>query len=216
MDDNADRAAVARDLMKEIDRRIGAYDRAGAVEAALRAAREGVVSVPELHTLVLAPLMALVGARWQAGEAEVWQEHYATGIVRTIVESLAPLVHERAAQIPRNGRTAVLACPPEEMHDLGLRMLLDRFLLAGWNAHFLGADVPKDEIALAVRALSADLLVLSAATHYHRLRLRALVDELRQAAPGLRILVTGSAFAHGHDGWADDEVLPPAADLQEL
>lgn len=216
MEDDREASLVARDLIKELDRHISASDRAGAVARSLEAVRRGELSVPEMHTLVLAPLMALVGARWQSGEAEVWQEHYATGVVRTIVEALAPVVLERAQHVEHTGRTVLLACPPEEQHDLGLRMLLDRLLLAGHEAHFLGPDVPEEEIALAARALSADVVVLSAATHYHRLRLRTLVDRLRASLPSVRILVTGSAFARGHDGWDDDEVLSPSDDLGGL
>ncbi|MDI6843019.1 MAG: cobalamin-dependent protein [Anaerosomatales bacterium] len=211
-----DASAIARGLIKGLDDRIGASDRAGAVRLALDAVRNGDLTVPELHQLVLGPLMALVGARWQSGQAEVWQEHYTTAVVRTIVEVLAPTVLEEAARVQPNGRVVVLACPPEEQHDLGLRMLLDRFLLVGYEAHFLGADVPEEEIVLAARALGADILVLSAATHYHRLRLRTLVDSLRASVPELRVLVTGSAFSRGHDGWRDDEVLSPSDDLAEL
>lgn len=211
-----DASAIARGLIKEIDKRIGANDRAGAVRLALDAVSSGDLTVLEMHQLVLAPLMALVGARWQSGEAEVWQEHYTTAVVRTIVEALAPTVLEEAARVQPNGRVVVLACPPEEQHDLGLRMLLDRFLLVGYEAHFLGADVPEEELVFAARALGADILVLSAATHYHRLRLRTLVDSLRASVPELRVLVTGSAFSRGHDGWRDDEVLSPSDDLAEL
>ena len=52
------------------------------------------------------------------------------------VEERAPA--ERAAIV-------VMAAPDDEYHDLGLRMLADRFTLAGWRSHFLGAAVPVGE-----------------------------------------------------------------------
>lgn len=198
-------AAALRTTLTE---RISARDRAGAVAAALEAAEAGTLSIPELYDL-LAAFLADLGASWQRGETEVWQEHFATAVVRTIVEACLPLVAEHAA--PPVGRTVLLATPPEEYHDLGLRMIADRFALAGWTAHLLGANMPADELIAAVGALRADAVVLSAYTHFHRVALKAYVDELHAAHPGLRIWVGGAAFAREHDGWPDDMLLDLAA-----
>lgn len=180
--------------------RIAAHDRDGAVAAALDAASSTAMSIPELYDL-LADLLVDVGASWRAGETEVWEEHFATAVIRTIVEACHPLVTERAAA--PNGRTVVLATPPEEYHDLGLRMIADRFTLAGWTAHLLGASVPLDELVAAVAELDADAVVLSASTHFHRLGLRPYVDALRAAHPSLRVWVGGPAFAIEAEGWSD-------------
>lgn len=195
-------------LRTELAERIAARDRAGAVAAALGAVRAGDVTLPVLYDM-LAGFLSELGASWQRGETEVWQEHFATAVVRTIVEACHPLVAEHAA--PDNGRVVVLATPPEEYHDLGLRMLADRFELAGWTAHLLGASVPAEELLAAVTELHADAVVLSAYTHFHRLALKPYVDELLAARPGLRVWVSGAAFAHEHEGWPGGMVLDPAS-----
>ncbi|HSQ22719.1 MAG TPA: cobalamin-dependent protein [Coriobacteriia bacterium] len=197
-----------RALHTILTERIAARDRAGAVTAALDAVRSGGLSVPDLYDL-LAALLVNIGASWQAGETEVWQEHYATAVVRTIIEACQPLVAE-CAPAPI-GRSVVLATPSEEYHDLGLRMIADRFTLAGWTAHLLGASVPAAELLDAVRELGADAAVLSAYTHFHRLALKTYVDELHAAHPGLCIWVGGAAFAREHDGWPDEMMLDPHA-----
>jgi methanogenic corrinoid protein MtbC1 len=92
-------------------------------------------------------------------------------------------------------------------------MLADRFELAGWQTFFLGADTPEEEIEGAVRELDADLVVLSASTHFHRVRIRVIVDELCRHAPGLEVLVTGAAFAHDTSGWTRTDLLDPQGDL---
>lgn len=184
--------------------RIDARDRAGAVNAALGAVRAGELSVPELYDICCSLLVG-VGASWQTGETEVWEEHYATATVRTIVEACEPLVLEHAAA--PNGRAVVLATPPDEYHDLGLRMTADRFALAGWRVHYLGASLPAGELIAAVRGTGADAVVLSASTHFHRVSLRTYVDELRAACPGVRVWVGGAAFAVETEHWAPDELL---------
>ncbi|MHB1342027.1 MAG: cobalamin B12-binding domain-containing protein [Coriobacteriia bacterium] len=202
-------------LLRQLDALIIKRDRPGAIAAALAAVEAGDVTVPVLHALVLSPLMQLTGARWQSGEEQVWEEHYATGVVRTIVESLAPAVLAHAASAAPAGRTIVLTCPPQEYHDLGLRMMLDRFLIAGYDAHFLGADMPLEELAGAVRDLGADTVLVSASTHFHLLGLRTYVDGLRAEVPGITVWLGGAAFAHGHEGWTD-EVVDVAALLGDL
>lgn len=194
-------------LRMTLDERIDARDRIGAVTAALEAVRTGSVTIPELYSM-LCTLLVDIGASWQAGETEVWEEHYATATVRTIVEACEPLVAEHAAA-PVD-RTVVLATPPEEYHDLGLRMAADRFTLAGWTVHLLGANVPATELIAAARELAAHAIVLSASTHFHRLELRPYVDEIASALPDVRIWVGGAAFAIEAEGWARDMLLDPA------
>lgn len=205
------REAASR-LLTELTGRIMAHDRDGAVALALDAVRAGRVTIPELYDL-LAGLLVDVGAAWQNGETPVWQEHFATAAVRTIVEACHPLVAVNAT--PPNGRGVVLTTPPEEYHDLGLRMTADRFELAGWTVHLLGASLPVTELSLAVKALGADAVVLSAATHFHRLALRPYVDRLLAEHPGLRVWVGGPAFAQGAEDWPA-EMLLDSADIPLL
>ncbi len=185
---------------------IEARDRAGAVTAAVSAIASGELSIPVLYD-ALAGLLTEIGDSWQAGETRVWEEHYATAVVRTIVGACQPYVIAQAA--PPIRRSAVLATPSEEYHDLGLRMLADRFTLAGWSAHLLGASVPADELLSAVRELGAGAVVLSAYTHYHRVALKAYVDAIRAAFPDIDIWVGGAAFAFEHDDWPDEMMLDP-------
>lgn len=183
-------------------------DRAGAVTTSLDAVGAGQVTIPELYD-ELAGLLVDVGSRWHRGELEVWQEHLSTSVVRTIVEACAPLVADAA--LAPIGRTVVLATPPDEQHDVGLRMLADRFQLSGWTAHHLGASVPVEQLSAAVTELGADAVALSASTHFHRVALRRYLDELRRTHPDLRAWVGGAAFARSSDGWEDATVLDPAA-----
>lgn len=198
---------AAETLRAALDERIAARDRMGAVTVALDAVRAGAITIPDLHDTLCA-LLVDIGASWQTGETEVWEEHYATATVRTIVEACEPLVAERAAAPV--GRTVVLATPPDEYHDLGLRMTADRFALAGWTVHLLGANVPAKELIAATRELAAHAIVLSASTHFHRLGLRPYVDEITSALPGVRVWVGGAAFAIEAEGWAHGMLLDTA------
>lgn len=192
-------------LRERIDAALAARDRATAVGAALDAVRDG-LEIACLYAEVLVPLMIDMGAQWQAGRTAVWEEHFASATVRTIVESLYPEV-QSAAPADRSRGTAVLACPPQEQHDLGLRMLSDRMELAGWRVVFLGADTPADEIVAAAEAALADTVVLTGSTHYHRTMLRALVEDLDARLGSARVLVGGPAFDAACDEWCDGHLI---------
>jgi methanogenic corrinoid protein MtbC1 len=127
--------------------------------------------------------------------------------VRTIVEILYPGVLKAKAAAEPSGRRVLLACPPEEGHDLGLRMVADRFDMAGWATYFLGPDTPVAEIAGAARSLGVDSVVMSSSTHYHRLAVRHAADALKKELPGVDIWVGGPAFIGASTGWLSQEVV---------
>ncbi len=171
--------------------------------------RSGEIAIPNLYVCVLGPLLSDVGLAWQFGRERVWEEHFASATVRTIVESLYLDVCEAAAHVPKRGETAVLACPPDEQHDLGLRMLADRMMLVGWDVYFLGQDTPNAEIIAAARALNADFVVLSVATHFNRVELRATIERLTRELPDVRVGIGGPAFGDTRD-WPAEEILTEA------
>lgn len=198
-------ASAAADLRSALDDALAKQDRGRAVATAIDAVTSGSISVAELYQHVLVPLMVDTGATWQAGSTRVWQEHYATTTVRTIVEALYPEVVRAARDdAPVRDDTVLLACPPDEAHDLGLRMLADRFEIAGWRTHFLGANTPVAEIVAAAKAVRADLVVLSASTHYNRVLLRDVVAEVSQGLPDVKLVAGGAAFTCDTCDWPDE------------
>lgn len=205
-----DAAFSPGELLERLAEQVDALNRPGAIELALESVSSGRIGVADLYTQVLGPLLGRIGSRWQHGTERVWQEHFASHVVRTIIEALYPIVVREASLVPRNGQTVLLVCPPREEHELGARMLSDRFELAGWNAVFLGADTPLAEIVAAARAVRANLVALSVSTVYERVELRSFIDTLRDALPKTRIAIGGPAFAHDPGAWPAEELLDAA------
>ena len=138
---------------------------------------------------VLAPALAGVGDRWEAGEVSVAQEHLVTGIVRTRLERL--LADHRGAV----RGTALLACAPGERHDLGLLMLAVLLRADGWQVAYLGADTPFGDAVALAHDLGARLMAVSATMPES---VETLRRSLGRTLPGdLAILVGGRAVAHG-------------------
>jgi DNA-binding transcriptional MerR regulator len=102
-----------------------ALDRAFAavgVDAALRD-----VIIPYLHDL---------GERWACEEATVGQEHFASNVIQGRLRALARGWDQGI------GPRAVLACPPGELHEIGLICFGLSLRARGWRITYLGADTP--------------------------------------------------------------------------
>ena len=197
-------------LLGQLEALLADHDRPGAVMAALDAVREGRIGIEALYSQVLSPLMTRVGEGWQTGQVRIWQEHLATSVVRTIVEALYPTVLAKKAERGETGRRVLLACPPHEYHDLGLRMLSDRFELAGWTVFLLGADVPGPEVLDASRRLDVELLVMTTRTLFHQVKAREHVERLAKIAPGLRVLVDGTSYTCDAGGLCEEQLFDEA------
>ena len=95
-----------------------------------------------------------IGYRWERGKLTVDQEHRASYIVAEAVDELRPPVSD-------SGPLALLACPPEELHELPLRLVRLILEWSGWQTEFVGAAVPWQAVRSAVERSNADLLALS-------------------------------------------------------
>lgn len=96
------------------------------------------ISSPETAVLeILQKGMAEIGELWYRSEANVQQEHFASGLAMRRLHSLVA-----AAPLPSRPVRLLAACPAGEQHEFGL--LLATFLLRrnGWDVVYLGADVP--------------------------------------------------------------------------
>ena len=160
-----------------------------AAELALDASRRG-RDVRALYERLLTPALEEIGRLWEVGRIDVAQEHYATGVTRSVMERL------RAGAPPAapNGHAVVCVSAGGDHHDLGLRMVADYFAMDGWAVHYLGALVPIADVVAAVAREGADLLALSVTLPSHAEDARALAAAV--AADGrARVLVGGRAFA---------------------
>jgi methanogenic corrinoid protein MtbC1 len=147
----ADLAGMANDLRTALH---------GLDEAGAESALDGLLAAFALDTVirdVVLPFLADLGERWARGTVTVGQEHFATAV-------LAGRLHALARGWDAGvGPRAVLACPSDERHDLGLLCFALALRGRGWRVSYLGADTPTAAIEGVAAQLDADLVVLGAA-----------------------------------------------------
>jgi MerR family transcriptional regulator, light-induced transcriptional regulator len=151
----------------------------------------------------LIPYLHDLGNRWERGDVSVAQEHFASHVVRGRLYGLA-----RGWGLG-NGPHAILACPPDELHDLALLAFGIVLHRAGWRISYLGTSTPFEDLVKTMKRRPADLVVLAATVPRRFTDVRTELAQAAQVGP-LALAGAGAtpelAAAVGAQLLADDPV----------
>ena len=154
-------------------------------DVAAQATLDRVFSVLSLEGAVrevLLPAMSRVGSGWEEDDAVIAREHFATNLVRGRMLGLA-----RGWDLG-GGPRALLACAPDELHDVGLIAFGLALRERGWRVTYLGPSTPVATLAQAVSLVDPALVVVSASSSD---RLVGADEHLRTIAAGRRLALGG-------------------------
>lgn len=165
--------------------------RLDALQVVLDAARDG-LDLATLHHEVIGRVQVELGRLWHAGELSVVEEHLVSRISEQVLSALA--LH--LPRTPRVGRRVLVTGASGDLHDIALRMLVDRFDFAGFEPVFLGASTPSEETARAAADFEVDLVLLGAKLALHVREAAATIELLRSqpATAHLPVIVGGRPF----------------------
>lgn len=162
-------------------------------------ASDGVIST---WNEVVRPVLTAVAARWQLSGAGVEVEHLLNECVLAAFVRATPLV-----TLGRNHRPVLLACMPEERHNLPLYPLAAELAHRGVVARQLGAALPMDALAAAVRRTAPSAVVLWA--QLPRYADPGVISALPRTRQQVRLFVAGP-------GWRRGVVTAPAERVEDL
>lgn len=178
--------------------------------ACVSEAMEAGASLAQAGVQIIQPALYEVGHLWQKNRITVSQEHLASAISQNVLVG----AYMKAKFSPPVGKSALFACVQGNHHALGLRMLSDVFETQGWDATYLGGDVPTPDLVRDIDTRRPQLLALSASLPPHldtaRHTIETLRAELGQACPEIWV---GGLATHGAqglwrstlaDGWSAD------------
>jgi DNA-binding transcriptional MerR regulator/methylmalonyl-CoA mutase cobalamin-binding subunit len=144
---------------------------------------------------VLAPVQCEVGDRWHEGRLTVAQEHLVSQVVRSRVLGLL-----HAAPENEGARHAVLACFPDEEHEIGLLGTALRLRHAGVRVTLLGQRVPAVALGRLVAELRPELVGLSAVTDSGAAAFEDALAQVMRALPEATLVWVGGPTAQAHAG----------------
>lgn len=151
---------------------------------------------------VVRPVLTAVAARWQLSGAGVEVEHLLNECVLAAFVRATPLV-----TVGRNHRPVLLACMPEERHNLPLYPLAAELAHRGVVVRQLGAALPMDALAAAVRRTAPSAVVLWA--QLPRYADPGVITALPRTRQQVRVFVGGP-------GWRRGVVTAPAERVEDL
>lgn len=105
---------------------------------------------------LLTPLLKEVGERWYSGRGGVAEEHFFAFYLRN---KLGARFHHRSRS--QSGPTLLLACLPNDMHEIGLLLFALDACDLGFQIISLGSNMPISELPEAAKKTGSDAIVLS-------------------------------------------------------
>lgn len=139
-----------------------------------------------LHKFI-APLAERVGDLWRAGECTIAHEHFATNQITEFLRTFARPYSDNVF-VPH----LVLATPAGQLHELGAIIVAAAARTHGWRTTYLGAALPIEEFAGAVRHLQPRAVGLSIVFPPDDVALRADLAKLPDLLPkGCAVLAGG-------------------------
>jgi DNA-binding transcriptional MerR regulator len=112
-------------------------------------------SIETVMQLAFLPVLAEIGELWERGQLTVAAEHFASNLLRRRLGALTRGWEDGV------GPKALLACPPDEEHDLPLLMFGIALGNRGWRITYLGARTPGAELTRTAKELRPAILVLA-------------------------------------------------------
>ncbi len=106
---------------------------------------------------VLQAGLAEIGQGWYEGRVTVQQEHFASALATRRLDALL-----LGAPPPSRPGRILVGCPPDERHTFSPLLLTFLLRRQGWDALFLGVDVPAQQLVGTLEDTGARLLILSA------------------------------------------------------
>lgn len=161
------------------------------------------VALGDLMVEVMQPAVLHLGALVEVGTLSIAEERLATELTERMLARAAQLY----PSAPRLGLTAVVGSVAGNGHTLGVRMIADLLAHAGWDALFLGANVPTQDFVSLVAARRPHLVAVSCALAEHAEEAGALIRRVRamregEASNRLRTAV-GGRYVNENPGFAE-------------
>ena len=149
------------------------------------------VSIKEVYEGYIIPALVEYECNSEVEEICIWKEHARTSIIRTILEATYPfLIKQKKATI---NKSVIVACPQLEYHEIGAILAANFFALEGFEAKYIGANTPSEQIISAIKIIQPDFVALSITNYYNIVYVKKLTEKLKESYPEVKIILGGQA-----------------------
>lgn len=135
----------------------------------------------------LLPGVEALGAGWASGRVTIAGEH----LVTAAVQRRLSLAYEAAGN-PVSGPVVLIGLPTGSRHELGVLTFATLVRRLGVCTHYLGADLPPDEWAVAAQTIRPAAVVLAAPMDVDVASVTLTLGAIRQRRPQVPVFVGGA------------------------
>lgn len=145
------------------------------------------LSHPVLIDYVVVPLLNNIGERWQEGTLRIAQEHIASTVIRTF------LYNQRDSYKSTGfGPRILITTPTGQQHEFGALLTTLIASSEGWDAVYLGPDLPSAEIIAAAEMLKPKVVALSIVYQSEDEQLTREIEKLKYLPENVHLVVGGA------------------------
>jgi methanogenic corrinoid protein MtbC1 len=135
-------------------------------------------TMPTVYVELIAPTLVEIGEAWRRGDVLVCTEHFATTYLRgRLLAVLQSCSHH--PEMPM----VFVGCAPTEPHEVGALIFAVMLRQQGFNAVYLGQDVPLEDLTRAAEHQRPAMVCLSANSPAAALQLRDAQSQLARIEP---------------------------------
>jgi len=142
---------------------------------------------------VLRPLLLKIGDDWATGRLKVAHEHLASEVIHAFLGHIVD-----NTPVSASAPSIVIATPAGQSHEFGALMVAVTAAGVGWKTVHLGANLPAEDIAMAVRQTGATAVALSIIYPPDDPRIHEELRELRQMIGPRCLILAGGRAHHGY------------------
>ena len=167
----------------------------------LASARATQAPLEVIETLIR-PALEELGQLWESGDCALSQIYMSGRICEALLEELfgEALAADPQTSEPEPPRLAIAVL--EDYHLLGKQIVRTVLRAAGYRVRDYGRQDVETLVEL-VRSDGIEVLLISTLMLPAALRVRALVERLREIAPGVRVVVGGAPYRFDDQLWRE-------------
>lgn len=190
-----------------------------ALNDCIRALRERGVQVESIFLDLLAPVARLLGHRWVTDECTCTDVAIGLGRLQQVVRDHSESLVQQRQALTRDGRRILLTSAPGEVHTLGLSIVSEFFMRAGWDvdAHFM----PTEPVSWQVQSTWYDVVGFTVGSLEGLEPLARAIESVRRQSLNrcVSIIAGGPVFTVHPDAWeriTADEIITDGASAPRI
>lgn len=156
------------------------------------------MSVVDIIEKIIIPTLVLVGQGWRDGVLSIESEHRMSYVIREHIVGMGQFIEHATGKVKKPKRV-LLACVPDDNHELSLHVIALALRSFGHEVEVLGINIDADELERGVVGFQPDYIALSKVYSLLRIK-KGYVTKLAKTLKrhNTKLIVGGS-------GWRDDE-----------